>query len=103
MGGAPHRILRHESDEEIFEVGSRPWEGPDGKGAGGPEDLYTIRHASVFHGILSRELVRTDPKEAFRTYLAQLLEGTGIPGWPMRPRTTSPGWSTRTASPNSSN
>jgi hypothetical protein len=72
-------LLRRESDPSVFKVGA--WAlGRLGLGAsailGG---LYATCTEPTFKEILSQEILRTDPTQAFHYHLARLMEGSSNP------------------------
>ncbi|MDR3672788.1 MAG: HEAT repeat domain-containing protein [Holophaga sp.] len=72
-----HRLLRYESDHEIFVTGVRAL----GR-IGSPEalealrDLNGMRQGAEFTETLAEVLSETDPQEAFNHYFSQLMEGS---------------------------
>jgi HEAT repeat protein len=72
------RLLRYESDPEIFLTGARAL-GRVGtpKALTALRELNKMRQGGEFKEILAEVLARTDPKAAFDHYLEQLLKGGG--------------------------
>ena len=74
------KLLRHESDLEVFESGTRclarMGTGPASETL---KELYSIRHATAFQEILSQALILSDPSTAFDYHLVRLMEGSSNP------------------------
>ncbi len=74
------KLLRHETDQELFEAGARViGRIRDGGAMRLLRELHTIRQAEAFQAILGHVLAESDPREAFSYHLGRLLEGSASP------------------------
>lgn len=74
------RLLRHESDLEVFESGTRSLANMGTEAASQTlKELYAIRHAPAFQEVLSEALILSDPEAAFLYHLGRLMEGSTNP------------------------
>ena len=74
------RILRYESEHDIFETGARALGRIGTKEAmDALRELNTMRQGAEFKEMLAGILTQTDPQEAFDHYLSRLLEGSANP------------------------
>jgi HEAT repeat protein len=76
-----HRLLRYESDHEIFVTGARAL-GRVGTPAAmeALRDLNAMRQGAEFQETLAAVLSQTDPQEAFNHYMGRLLQGSASAG-----------------------
>jgi HEAT repeat protein len=74
------RMLRHESDLQMFEVGLRAISRVGGsKAVTALMELSRLRSAPEFKQAVSEMLAKADPEQAFKHHLAGLLEGSANP------------------------
>lgn len=71
------KVLRHEADLEVFEVGCQALgRMPSGLATPALRELYDVRHAQAFQEVVSEALMVSDPQEAFAYHFGRLLEGS---------------------------